>query len=85
MLDDMFSFIDPVIEMNDGDTARLVISVEAFFDFVEKSGIDRLISSPEGTPGMPLDIAISLLKPDELEKLKKYVASYLEKHNDEET
>ncbi len=29
---------------------------------------------------MPLDIVMSLLRQDELEKLKKYVASYLGKH-----
>ena len=30
--------------------------------------------------GVPLDILISLLRPDELEKLQKYIASYLERH-----
>jgi hypothetical protein len=29
---------------------------------------------------MPMDIVISLLRPDELEKLQKYVASYVGKH-----
>jgi len=29
---------------------------------------------------MPMDIVISLLRPDELEKLQKYVASYIGKH-----
>ena len=29
---------------------------------------------------VPLDILISLLRPDELEKLQKYIASYLERH-----
>ena len=33
---------------------------------------------------VPLDIALSLLRSDELEKLKKYVAAYLIKHGDEE-
>ena len=29
---------------------------------------------------MPIDIVVSLLRPGELEKLRKYVASYLGKH-----
>lgn len=29
---------------------------------------------------LPLDIVLSLLRPDELEKLQKYIASYLGKH-----
>jgi hypothetical protein len=33
---------------------------------------------------MPLDIALSLLRPNELEKLKKYVLAYLTKHGNEE-
>ncbi len=35
---------------------------------------------PDGTKiEVPLDIVISLLRPDELEKLQKYIASYLGK------
>ena len=30
MLDDMFSFIDPIVELSEDDT-RFVIQVEAFF------------------------------------------------------
>jgi len=33
MLDDMFSFIDPIVELGEDDT-RFVIQVEAFFDFI---------------------------------------------------
>jgi hypothetical protein len=33
--------------------------------------------------GVPLDIALSMLKPDELEKLKKYIVSYLVKYRRE--
>ena len=74
MLDDMFSFIDPVIELSEGDTAHLVIPVEAFFDFLEKNGMDKAVSLPEGTKTeVPLDIAMSLLRPDELEKLQKKI------------
>jgi hypothetical protein len=81
MLDDMFSFIDPIIELGDGDTANLVIQEELFYDFLEKIGVDR----PErpvkgGKIEVPLDIALSLLSPNELEKLKNYITFYLEKH-----
>ena len=70
MLDDMFSFIDPIVELSEDDT-RFVIQVEAFFEFLEQIGFDRAASSPEGTKiAVPLDIVISLLRPDELEKLK---------------
>ena len=31
--------------------------------------------------GMPPDIALSLLRPDELEKLKNYVTACMAKHN----
>jgi hypothetical protein len=81
MLDDMFSFIDPIVELRADDT-RFVIQVEAFFDFIEKIGLDKVASSPEGTKlEVPLDIVMSLLRPDELEKLQKYIASYLAKHS----
>ena len=31
--------------------------------------------------GLPLDIVLSLLRPDELEKVRNYVIAYLEKHS----
>jgi hypothetical protein len=34
MLDDMFSFIDPIVEMREDDT-RFVIQVETCFEFLE--------------------------------------------------
>jgi hypothetical protein len=34
---------------------------------------------PDGT-GLSLDIVLPLLRPDELEKLRKYIAAYLTKH-----
>jgi len=58
--------------------------VEEYFDVVERSGMDRAKSLPEGVTlktGMPLDIALSLLRPDELEKLRNYVTAYLAKHH----
>jgi hypothetical protein len=39
--------------------------------------------SPDDT-GLPLDIALSLLKPQELEKLRKYVAAYLAQYGSSE-
>ena len=84
MLDDMFSFIDPIVELSEDDT-RFVIQVEAFFDFIEKIGFDKVEHSTEGTKiEVPLDIVISLLRPDELEKLKNYITSYLMKRDSSE-
>jgi hypothetical protein len=87
MLDDMFSFIDPIVELSEDDT-RFVIQVETFFEFLEQIGLDRAASSPEGTGTkreMPLDIVMSLLQPDELEKLKNYITSYITKGDGSET
>ncbi len=78
MFDDMFSFIEPIIDLGEEDMAHMVIQAELFFDFLEKSGIEKPVGLPEGE--IPLAVAVSLLKPDELEKLKKYVTAYLEKH-----
>lgn len=88
MLDDMFPFIDritdpiidPIMEMSENDTT-VIIQLEAFLDFLKKYGLDKEARSPEGTTiKVPLDIALSLLQPDELEKLKNYIAFYLEKY-----
>ena len=85
MLDPMFSFTDPILDTDESDMFPFLIkTVEEYFDVVERSGMSRAESLPEGVPlktGMPLDIALSLLKPDELEKLKNYVTAYLAKHN----
>ncbi len=84
MFDNMFSFIDPIVELSEDDTS-FVIQVEAFFDFVEKIGLDRAAISPKGTKiEVPLDIVMSLLRPDELEKLKNYITFYLAKHDSSE-
>src|SRR5260370_42472487 len=84
MLDDMFSFIDPIVELSEDDT-RFAIQAEAFCDFLEKIGFDKVERSPEGTKiEVPLDIVISLLRPDELEKLKNYITSYLMKSDTSE-
>jgi hypothetical protein len=84
MLEDMFSFIDPIVGLSEDDTS-FVIQAEAFFDFLEKIGIDKPAHVLEGTKiAVPLDIALSLLRPDELEKLQNYIASYLAKHGTSE-
>lgn len=47
----------------------------------EKTGLDKVAHFPEKTKiEIPLDIVLSLLRPDELEKLQRYVASYLRRH-----
>ena len=80
MFDDMFSFIDPIVELSEDGTS-FVIQAETFFDFLGKTGLDKAASLPEGAKiEVPLDIVMSLLRPDELEKLQKYIASYLAKH-----
>jgi hypothetical protein len=87
MLDDMFSFIDPIIgiELGDGDTANLVIQEDLFYDFLEKIDVDRPEHPAKGDKiEVPLEIALSLLRPHELEKLQKYVASYLAKQDSNE-
>jgi hypothetical protein len=46
-----------------------------------KTGLDKAARLPERTKiEMPLDIVLSLLRPYELAKLQKYVASYLDTH-----
>ena len=85
MLDPMFSFTDPILDSDESDMFPFLVKmVEEYFGVVERSGMDRAKGLPEGVnikAGMPLDIALSLLKPDELEKLKNYVAAYMAKHN----
>ena len=82
MLDDMFSFIDPIIEIHNGDMAQRVIPAEVFFDFLEENNIERPAVLPEDMhAGIPMDIALSLLRPGEMEKLERYVASYMAKHH----
>jgi hypothetical protein len=47
---------------------------------IEKEVETPATLSDDTTTGLPLDIVLSLLKPDELEKLQKYITSYLAKH-----
>lgn len=80
MFDDMFAFIDPIVELNEEGTS-FVIQAETFFGFLEKTGIDKVVSLPGGAKiEVPLDIVMSLLRPDELEKLQKYIIAYLVRH-----
>ena len=56
-----------------------------FREFLEQIGHDRAARSSERTKiEVPLDIAMSLLRPEELEKLKNYITSYLTKHGGSE-
>ena len=76
----MFAFIDPIIELSE-DGTNFVIEAETFFDFMEKIGLDKEAKMAVGKKiEIPLDIVMSLLKPDELEKLQKYITSYLAMH-----
>ncbi len=82
MIDDMFTFVEPIIELGEDDTVRLIIQAEAFFEFMEKASLDKMAGLPPGAKiEVPLDIALSLLRPDELEKLQKYITSYLAKYH----
>lgn len=81
MLDPMFSFVEPfvepVAELSE-DNNCFVIPVEILLDFMQKAGRPVRKKVPEGTKiEVPLDLAISLLRPDELEKLQKYITAYL--------
>ena len=54
-------------------------------EFLEQIGLDRAARSPERTKiEVPLDIVMSLLRPEELEKLKNYITSYLMKRDSNE-
>ena len=54
-------------------------------EFLEQIGLDRAARSPERTKiEVPLDIVMSLLRPEELEKLKNYITSYLMKRDSSE-
>jgi hypothetical protein len=84
MFDDMFAFIDPIVELNEEGTS-FVIQAETLFEFLEKTGLDRAASLPGGAKiEVPLDIVMSLLRPDELEKLRNYITAYLAQHNNSE-
>lgn len=85
MLNPMFSFTDSILDTDESDMFPFLVKmVEEYFNVVERSGTDRAKSLPKGIAlkaGMPLDIALSLLRPDELEKLKNYVTAYMARHN----
>ena len=70
----MFPFTDMMIELNEEATA-FIIQSEALFDFIQKTGLDK---APQGKIQIPLDVVVSLLKPDELEKLRNYITQYLD-------
>jgi len=85
MFEDMFPFTEHIVELNE-DTNSFVIQAEAFFDFLEKSGLNKKPAGQYGTTiELPVDVIISLLRPDELEKLRRYVTFYLEKHGNSES
>jgi hypothetical protein len=80
----MFSFIEPIVELSEDNTC-FVIQAETLFDFIEKTGIAKMEHLPEGAKiEIPLDIVMSLLRPDELEKLRNYITVYLAKQNSSE-
>jgi hypothetical protein len=76
MFEDMFPFISP-----DDDMFHSTVQIVAlYFDLMEKEGMDKAVPGIPVKTDIPLDIALSLLKPDELQKLRNYVAAYLAKH-----
>ena len=80
----MFSFIEPIIELCKDET-DFVIQAEMFFASRDTIGFEKIGSSQEGAKiEVPLDIAISLLRPDELQKLRNYITSYLAKRSNNE-
>lgn len=85
MLDPMFPFNDSILDTDESNMFPFLVKmVEEYFEVVEKSGMDRAKSLPEGLSlkiDVPLDIALSLLRPDELEKLRNYVTAYMAKHH----
>jgi hypothetical protein len=81
MFDDMFSFIEPIVELSE-DNSSFVIQADTLFDFLQKVGLDKMAGLPQGAKiKIPLDTVMSLLKPDELEKLRNYITVYLAKQN----
>ncbi len=79
MFDDMFSFIEPIVELSE-DNSCFVIQADTLFDFLQKTGLDRM-AVPGAKVEIPLDIVMSLLRPDELEKLRNYITVYLAKQD----
>ena len=80
----LIPLLTPIVELSE-DNKCFVIPVETLLDFLEKTGLDKAAGLPEGAKiAVPLDIVISLLRPDELEKLQQYIASYLAKHGSSE-
>lgn len=80
MPDNTSPFTDPLFGLNADDMTYMVIETDLFFDFLEKNGIKKPVM-PEGTSTtLPLDLALSLLRPDELEKLKKYAIAYKQQY-----
>lgn len=67
-MDDM---IQPIADEMRGDTAQTTDTQTARQQPTE-NGYTKV--------EMPLDIVMSLLRPDELEKLQRYIASYLGQH-----
>ncbi|MFL5654648.1 MAG: hypothetical protein ACJ8CB_10785 [Ktedonobacteraceae bacterium] len=51
MLDPLIPFIDPIVdpivELSEDNTC-FVIQAETFFDFIEKTGLDKMAGLPEG-------------------------------------
>jgi hypothetical protein len=92
MFDPLFSFMDSDSIMGlSNDETGFVLQAETGFDFMEKAGIDRAASVPkkarrrEGAKiEVPVDLLISLLRPDELEQLRKYAIAYSKKYMSEE-
>lgn len=74
--------VDPVV----GSMNVFIADLLGFFDATGAKGMDRTKCLPKDVPlkmDVPLDIALSMLRPEELEKLRNYVTAYLAKHTHE--
>lgn len=58
-----------------GVLPSFVIQADIFYEFMQKIGVDKKPVEGEKIE-IPIHVVLSLLRPDELEKLKRYMASY---------
>ncbi len=82
---------DPLVQFREEQTTRTAVNDNKDSKIgtgkkpLEQIGLDRASRSPERTKiDLTLDIVMSLLRSEELEKLKNYITSYLTKRDGSE-